>query len=89
MRRQRRMPGGDILQGEIRKMKLPKFNGEHRKGEEVEARMLEIKKYFQLHDYPSKVETRIATYHLQGKATMWWDQIKQAKHLDERKVSWR
>jgi hypothetical protein len=20
---------------------------------------------------------------------MWWDQIKQEKHLDERKVSWR
>jgi hypothetical protein len=20
---------------------------------------------------------------------MWWDQLKKAKHLDERKVSWR
>jgi hypothetical protein len=48
-----------------------------------------MKKYFQLHDYPSRVETRIATYHLQGNVAMWWDQLKQAKHLDEKKVSWR
>jgi hypothetical protein len=45
----------DILQGELRKIKPPTFNGEHRKGEEVEAWLLEMKKYFQLHDYPSRV----------------------------------
>jgi hypothetical protein len=48
-----------------------------------------MKKYFQLHYYPSRVEARIGTYHLQGKETIWWDHIKQAKHLDEKKVSWR
>jgi hypothetical protein len=48
-----------------------------------------MKKYFQLHDYPSKVEARISTYHLQGKTTMWWDHLKQAKNFDEKKVSWR
>jgi hypothetical protein len=36
-----------------------------------------------------RVEKIIETYHLQGKETMWWDQIKQEKHLDERKVLWR
>jgi hypothetical protein len=44
---------------------------------------------FQLHDYPSRVETIIATYHLQGKEVMWCDQLKQEKKLDERKVAWR
>jgi hypothetical protein len=39
--------------------------------------------------YPSQVEARIATYHLQGKETMWWDQFKQAKNLDEKRISWR
>jgi hypothetical protein len=42
-----------------------------------------------LHDYPSRVETKIATYHLKGKEKMWWDHLKQAKYLDEKKVSWR
>jgi hypothetical protein len=32
--RQRRRPGGDILQGELMKIKPPTFNGEHRKGED-------------------------------------------------------
>ena len=35
------------------------------------------------------VEVVIASYHLQGKETMWWDQLKQTKHLDEKIISWR
>jgi hypothetical protein len=89
VQRQRRRPEADILQGELRKIKPPNFNGEHKKGEDVEAWLLEMKKYFQLHDYPSRVEARISTYHLQGKETMWWDQLKQTKNLDEKRISWR
>jgi hypothetical protein len=37
VRRQRRRHEAYILQGEIRKIKPPNFNGEHRKGEEVKA----------------------------------------------------
>jgi hypothetical protein len=33
--RKRRMPEADILQGELRKIKPPTFNGEHMKGEEA------------------------------------------------------
>jgi hypothetical protein len=50
VRRQRRRPEGDIFQGEIRKTKPPTFNVEYRKGEEFEAWLLEMNKYFQLHD---------------------------------------
>jgi hypothetical protein len=73
VRREMRRPEADILQGELRKIKPPNFNGEHRKGEEVKAWLLEMKKYVQLHDYPSRVEVIISTYHLQGKVSMWWD----------------
>jgi hypothetical protein len=52
------------LQGELKKIKPPTFNGKYMKGEEVDAWLLEMKKYFQLHDYPSQVEDRISTYHL-------------------------
>jgi hypothetical protein len=41
------------------------------------------------HDYPSRIEAIISTYQLQGKVTMWWDQLKQANHLDEKMISWR
>jgi hypothetical protein len=63
VRRQKRRIEADILQGELRKINPTNFNGEHRKGEEVEARPLEMKKYFHLHDYPSRVEVIISTYH--------------------------
>jgi hypothetical protein len=39
------MPKLDILQGELRKIKPPNFNGEHKKGEEVKEWMLEMKRY--------------------------------------------
>jgi len=35
--RKRRRPEANLLQGELRKIKPPTFNGEHRKGEEVEV----------------------------------------------------
>jgi hypothetical protein len=76
------------LQGELRKIKPPSFDGENRMGEDVESWLLGMRKYFQLHDYPSHVEARIAVYHLQGKASMWWDQLKQVKHIDEKRISW-
>jgi hypothetical protein len=53
VKRKRRRPEANILQGELRKIKPPTFNGEHRKGQEVKAWLLEMKKYAQLHDYPS------------------------------------
>jgi hypothetical protein len=61
VRRQRRRPQADILQGELGKMKPPTFNGEHKKGEKVEASLLKMNKYFQLQDYRSRVEVKIAT----------------------------
>jgi hypothetical protein len=46
IRRQRIKPKEYILQGELRKIKPPNFKGEHMKGEEAKAWLLEIKKYF-------------------------------------------
>jgi hypothetical protein len=37
IQRKRRRPEAGLLQGELKKIKPPTFNGEHRKGEEVEA----------------------------------------------------
>jgi hypothetical protein len=89
VRRKIRRPEEDILQGELRKINPPTFSGEHRKGEEEETWVLKMNKYFELHEYPSNVEARISTHHLQGKEDMWWDQLKQSKNLDEKRISWR
>jgi hypothetical protein len=55
------------LQGELRKINPPSFDGDNRTREYAESWLLGMRKYFQLHDYPSHVEAKIVFYHLQGK----------------------
>jgi hypothetical protein len=81
--------GSHSLQGNLRKIKPRSFDGENNKGEEVESWLLGMRKYFQLHDYSSNEKSRIVAYPLQGKESMWWDWLKKAKHLDEKRISWR
>jgi len=44
---------------------------------------------FQLHNYSSQEDGRIAIYQLKGKASMRWDQFVQVQHIDEKKITWR
>jgi hypothetical protein len=61
---QRRRHEWDSLQGGPRKLKPLAFDGENKGGEEVEAWLLGIRKYFQLHNYLSNLEAMIVIYHL-------------------------
>jgi hypothetical protein len=67
----------DELPREMRKIKPPTFDGEHKKDEDPETWLLGIRKYFQLHNYYSHAEGIISMYQLKGKASMWWDQLVQ------------
>ena len=67
--------GVDELKGETNKIKPPMFDGEHKKEEDAETWLLDMRKYFQLHNYSSHVEGRIAMYQLKRKTSMWWDQL--------------
>ena len=53
----------NVLQGELRKLKPPTFNGE-KFGEVVEMWLQEMKKYLQLHDYLNNQEYRISIFNL-------------------------
>jgi hypothetical protein len=81
--------GMDELKGEMNKIKPPTFDGEHQKEEDVETLFLGMRKYFQLHNYSSHAEERIAMYQLKGKESMWWDQLVQVQHIKERNVTWK
>ena len=54
----------DELKGEMKNIKPPMFDGEHRKEEDAETWLLGMRKYFQLQNYSSHVEGRIGMYHL-------------------------
>jgi hypothetical protein len=77
------------LQGELRKLKPPSFDGEREREDDVEAWFLGIRRYFQLHSYSSNLEVRTSTYHLHGKDAMWWDKLKQIEKINENMITWK
>jgi len=52
----------DHLEGEFKKIKPSTFDGDSKVGEEDEAWLLDIKKYFQIYNYSSKMKVRMAIY---------------------------
>jgi hypothetical protein len=78
----------DHLEGEFKKIKPVTFDGESRIGEESEAWLLDIKKYFQIYNYFSNMKVRMAIYNLKGKANIWWQDLKLAKGLKEKQLEW-
>ena len=73
----------------MKKIKPHTFDGEHKKDEYAETWLLGMINYFQLHNYSSHAEVIISIYQLKGKASMWWDQLVQVKHIKEKNVTWR
>jgi hypothetical protein len=60
------------LEGEFKKIKPATFDGESKTREEVEAWLLDIKKYFQIYNYSSNMKIIIDIYNPKGKASIWW-----------------
>jgi hypothetical protein len=89
IRHQRRKQEVDSLQGEMRKLKTPSFGSEREREDDVESWLLGNRRYFQLHNYSSNLEARIATYHLHRKVAMWWDHLKQVEHVNESRITWK
>eukprot|EP00253_Pinus_taeda_P001689 PITA_01689 len=73
------------LQGEFRKIKPPHFDGEHE--EAAEAWLIDVNKYFQLYEYDHNLKARLAIFQLQGKATLWWEEVKIVKWITEQNIT--
>jgi hypothetical protein len=73
---------------EFKKAKPPSFDGEIKKGEEAEAWLLGLKKYFRVHDFSENLKARVATFNLNGKASIWWEDLKNVKGIHEEDLSW-
>ena len=78
----------DYLEGEFKKIKSSTFDGESRMSEEVEAWILDIKKYFHIYNSSSNMKVSMAIYNLNGKSSIWWQDLKLAKGLKEKQMEW-
>jgi len=74
------------LQGEFRKIKPPHFDGQHE--EAAHAWLINMNKYFQLYEHDHNLKARLAIFQLQGKATLWWEEIKIVKGVSEHTITW-
>jgi hypothetical protein len=68
---------------EFKKSKPPTFDGDIKKGEEAEAWILGLKKYFRVHDYEN-LKARITILNLNGKASIWWEDLRNVKGIHEK-----
>lgn len=74
------------LQGDFKKIKPPTFNG---KSEEVvEAWLVNFNKCFQIYECNDNLKYLLEIYKLQGKTTLWWEEVKAVQGVDEQGTSW-
>jgi len=66
----------------------PIFNGEIEAGEEAEAWLSKMKKYFHICNYSSELKAKMAIYILTGKVDIWWQDIKKVKNVKECYIMW-
>ena len=67
----------------------PTFNSEIKNGQEVEAWLLGMRKYFQVQDYSENMKNRVAIFNLTGIPSIWWEHFRQVKKTNKRKIEWK
>jgi hypothetical protein len=73
------------LTEEFKKDKSPTFDGEIKKGEEVDAWLSGLRKYFKVHNYSKNTKEKISIFNLNGGASLLWEDLKEVKGLKESK----
>jgi hypothetical protein len=86
LKRKKKIHSQSSLTEEFKKAKLPTFNGEIKKGEEIEAWLFGMKKYFRVHNYFENTKAMISFFNLNGGSSIWWEYLKEIKGLKERKL---
>ena len=69
----------DELTGEFRKIKPPTFDDEVKNGEEAEAWLFGMKKYFTMYNYSNSMKEKMAIFNLVGKDEIWWQDLEIEK----------
>jgi len=77
-----------VFRGEFRKIRAATYEGEVNMGEKDEEWLLGMSKYFQVHNYSSVMQARLAIYNLNGKVARWWWDLKYTKKYELWEISW-
>jgi hypothetical protein len=88
-KRRKRNKSQSFMTEKFNKNKLLPFDGEIKKGEEAKAWLLNLKKYFRVHNYSDNTKERIAMFNLNRGASIWWEDLTEIKRIKERKLTWK
>ena len=72
--------------GKFRKIKPPTIDGEVE--EVAEAWIINMKKCFQVYEYNSKLKAHLVIYQLWEKTTLWWEEVKNVRRIEDQNVTW-
>ena len=73
---------------EFKKERPPTFNGDVKSGQEAEAWLLRMRKYFQFQDYSVNMKARVSIFNLNGRASIWWEHLRKVKKINEWWIVW-
>ena len=76
------------LSNELNKGKLPTFHGEWKISKHVEAWLLGMNNFFELHDYTENLKAKITIFNLKGKENIWWEDVKRVRDIRTEELSW-
>ena len=48
-----------------------------------------MEKYFKVHDYSENLKARITIFNLNGKASTWWEELRNVKGINEKDFPWK
>jgi hypothetical protein len=73
----------------LRKQNHPLSMEKLRRGKKQKFWLLGLKKYFRVHDYYENLKARITIFNLNGKASIWWEDLRNVKGIHEKDLSWK
>ena len=44
---------------------------------------------FQVQDYSGNIKDRVAIFNLTGRASIWWENFRQVRKINERNIVWK
>ena len=74
---------------EFKKENPPTFDVEVKSGQEAKAWILGMRKYFHIQDYSGNMKARVAIFNINGIASIWWENLRQVKKINDRKIMWK
>jgi hypothetical protein len=60
-----------------------------RRGKKKKFGYFVLKKYFRVHDYSENLKAQISIFNLNGKASIWWEVLRNVKGIHEKDLSWK